>query len=40
MTTVILFGYETWSFTFRHESRLRIFEYKMLRSTSDHVATD
>jgi hypothetical protein len=28
---VVLYGYETWSFTLRKESRLRVFENRVLR---------
>jgi len=28
---VVLFGYETWSFIFREECRLRVFENRVLR---------
>jgi len=29
--SVVLYGYETWSFTVREESRLRVFENRALR---------
>ena len=28
---VVLYGYETWSFTLREERRVRVFENKVLR---------
>jgi hypothetical protein len=28
---VVLYGYETWSLTFREEHRLRVFENRVLR---------
>jgi uncharacterized membrane protein len=29
--SVVLYGYETWSFTVREERRLRVFENRVLR---------
>ena len=29
--SVVLYGCETWSLTFREECRLRVFEYRVLR---------
>jgi hypothetical protein len=32
MLLVVLYGYETWSFTLRQEHRLRVFENRVLRT--------